>query len=50
MRVYYPGVVSDRFPSFDVRLDSLLSQKRGLASDMLNGCSDIKAADFADFA
>jgi hypothetical protein len=50
VQVYYPGVVSDRFPSFDVRLDSLLSQKRELASDMLNGCSDIKAADFADFA
>lgn len=49
VQVYYPGVVSNRFPSFDVRLDALLSKKRELASDMLNGCSDIKAADFADF-
>ena len=49
VQVYYPGVVNDRFPSFDVRLDALLSKKRELASDMLNGCSDIKAADFADF-
>lgn len=47
--VYYPGVISDTFPSFDVRLDALLGKKRALASDMLNGCSDLKAADFADF-
>lgn len=47
--VYYPGVVSDKFPSFDVRLDALLSRKRALAFDMLNGCSDLKASDFADF-
>lgn len=47
--VYYPGVVSDKFPSFDVRLDALLSKKRALAADMLNGCSDLKASDFADF-
>ena len=47
--VYHPGVVSDRFPSFDVRLDALLGKKRALAADMLNGCSDLKAADFADF-
>jgi hypothetical protein len=48
--VYYPGVISDRFPSFDVRLDALLSSKRALATDILNGCSDLKASDFADFA
>lgn len=47
--VYYPGVVSESFPSFDVRLDALLGKKRALAFDMLNGCSDLKAADFADF-
>jgi hypothetical protein len=47
--VYYPGVVSDRFPSFDMRLDALLASKRALAADMLNGCSDLKASDFADF-
>jgi len=47
--VYYPGVVSEMFPSFDVRLDALLAGKRALAADMLNGCSDLKAADFADF-
>jgi len=47
--VYYPGVVSEDFPSFDVRLDALLGRKRALAHDMLNGCSDLTAADFADF-
>lgn len=47
--VYYPGVISETFPSFDVRLDALLGKKRALAEDMLNGCSDLKAADFADF-
>jgi hypothetical protein len=49
VQVYYPGVVNDKFPSFDVRLDALLGKKRALAADMLNGCSDLKAADFADF-
>ena len=48
--VYYPGVISDRFPSFDVKLDALLSTKRALATDILNGCSDLKTSDFADFA
>lgn len=47
--VYYPGVVSDKFPSFDVRLDAMLGKKRALAFDILNGCSDLKASDFADF-
>lgn len=46
--VYYPTVVSTEVPSFDVKLDALLTRKRELASDMLNGCGDLKAADFAD--
>lgn len=49
VHVYYPGVISYRFPSFDVKLDALLSSKRALATDILNGCSDLKASDFADF-
>lgn len=49
VQVYYPGVVSSKFPSFDVRLDALLSKKRELAFDMLNGCSDIKIDDFSEF-
>jgi len=48
VQVYYPGVVSPKFPSFDVRLDALLSKKRELASDMLNGCSDLKIDDFSE--
>ena len=47
--VYYPGVYSDRYPSFDVKLDALLSSKRSLAQDMLNGCRDLKASDFGSF-
>ncbi|MDR5760696.1 DEAD/DEAH box helicase [Caballeronia sp. LZ035] len=47
--LYYPGVVSETYPSFDVRLDALLQRKRALAADMLNGCNDLTAADFADF-
>lgn len=49
VNVYYPGVISDKFPSFDVKLDALLSSKRELATDILNGCSDLKASDFSDF-
>jgi hypothetical protein len=48
VQVYYPGVVSPNFPSFDVRLDLLLAKKRALASDMLNGCSDLKIDDFSE--
>ena len=50
MNVYYPSVVSPDGPSFDLKLDDLLQRKRALASDLLNGCSDLKVADFADLA
>ena len=50
VNVYYPSVVSPDGPSFDLKLDDLLQRKRLLASDMLNGCSDLKVADFADLA
>jgi len=50
VNVYYPSVVSPDGPSFDMKLDDLLQRKRLLASDMLNGCSDLKVADFADLA
>ena len=46
VQVYYPGVVSTKFPSFDVSLDALLIKKRALAADLLNGCSDLKIDDF----
>lgn len=48
--VYYPGVVTEHYPSFDVTLDRLLSRKRELAADMLNGCSELRAEDFVELA
>lgn len=44
--VYYP-VITAEFVTFDMKLDQLLAWKRGLAGDMLNGCGDLSAADFA---
>lgn len=45
--VYYPVVYAPDFCTFDVKLDSLLSYKRGLATDMLNGACDVSPTDFA---
>ena len=45
--VYYPVVTAD-FVTFDMKLDHLLGWKRGLSGDMLNGCGDLSAADFAE--
>src|SRR5947199_10869804 len=44
--VYYPVVVADDFATFDVRLDELLTKKRELANDMLNGAGDVGPSDF----
>ena len=44
--VYYPVVFADDFLTFDVKLDQLLSKKRRLADDMLNGSGDIGPSDF----
>lgn len=44
--VYYPVVVADDFMTFDVKLDRLLSDKRALAEDMLNGAGDVGPGDF----
>ena len=44
--VYYPVVHADDFVTFDVKLDHLLTYKRGLAEDMLNGSGDIAPGDF----
>lgn len=46
VHVYYPTVRAPDFKTFDVRLDELLSRKRALAGDMLNGTGDLGAADF----
>lgn len=45
--VYYPVVTAD-FVTFDMKLDKLLGWKRGLSDDMLNGCGDLSASDFAE--
>lgn len=44
--VYYPVVQADDFTTFDVKLDQLLTYKRGLAEDMLNGAGDVNPGDF----
>lgn len=44
--VYYPVVTADDFSTFDVKLDQLLTKKRELASDMLNGSGDLAPSDF----
>lgn len=44
--VYYPVVTADDFATFDVKLDQLLTKKRELASDMLNGSGDLSPGDF----
>jgi len=46
--VYYPVVVAENFVTFDEKLDQLLESKRKLSQDMLNGCSDVGPAEFAD--
>ena len=45
--VYYPVVVAEDFVTFDARLDQLLEVKRKLSQDMLNGCGDVGASEFA---
>ncbi|MGZ8340264.1 MAG: SNF2-related protein [Telluria sp.] len=44
--VYYPVVHADDFLTFDVKLDRLLTYKRSLAEDMLNGSGDVAPGDF----
>lgn len=44
--VYYPVVYAEDFTTFDVKLDHLLTHKRGLAEDMLNGSGDVNPGDF----
>ena len=46
--VYTPGVSAVGFKTFDEKLDELLTWKRSLAADMLNGSPDVSVEDFAD--
>jgi hypothetical protein len=45
--VYCPIVYADDFTTFDIKLDWLLTVKRDLAKDMLNGTGDVSPGDFA---
>lgn len=45
--VYYPTVVADGITTFEQTLDQLLTRKRSLATDMLNGSGDIEIAEFS---
>ena len=47
VNVYCPVVYADDFTTFDVKLDQLLSAKRALAGDMLNGTGEVTPGDFA---
>lgn len=44
--VYYPTVVADGITTFEETLDALLSRKRALATDMLNGTGEIEITEF----
>jgi hypothetical protein len=44
--VYYPTITAPDFVTFEKKLDALLTRKRELASDMLNGAGDVSFDDF----
>jgi hypothetical protein len=46
VHVYCPVVYADDFTTFDVKLDQLLSAKRKLAEDMLNGTGELQPGEF----
>ena len=46
--VYYPTVVTSGLTTFEETLDKLLSKKRALATDMLNGSGEIDIAEFSE--
>lgn len=46
--VYYPVVVAEDFMTFDAKLDELLSWKRSLSADMLNGTGEISPSEFGN--
>lgn len=46
--VYCPTVTATNFVTFEAKLDTLLTAKRELARDMLNGAEDIRPDDWQD--
>lgn len=48
VHVHYPIVSASDFKTFDEKLHELLTWKRSLSDDMLNGTGELRAADFGD--
>ena len=46
--VYYPTVVSSEFETFEAKLHTLITAKRDLGKDMLNGVGDVSASELAN--
>lgn len=46
--VYYPTVVSPEFETFEARLHTLITAKRDLGRDMLNGVGELSVAEVAE--
>jgi len=46
VHVYCPTVIAEDFETFDLRVDSLLAEKRSLSRDMLAGVQEITLNDF----
>lgn len=46
--MHYPIVSASNFKTFDEKLHELLTWKRSLSDDMLNGTGELRAADFGD--
>ena len=50
VHVHYPIISSPNFKTFDEKLHELLSWKRDLSRDMLNGTGELRAEDFGNLA
>lgn len=48
VHVHYPIVSAPNFKTFDEKLHELLTWKRDLSRDMLNGAGDLRVEDFGD--
>ena len=48
VHVYYPTVVSEHYATFENKLDDLLSRKRAVAGDMLNGAEEVDVLALAE--
>lgn len=45
--VYYPTIISPEFETFEAKLHTLISKKRDLGKDMLNGVGELSVAEVA---